>query len=306
MDNMWKGRSAMMINEWVEWKKKRGYTYAQISKLSGVPLGTVQKIFTGVTENPRYETLLALNAFFLNDIAGEKKGDGGVSDSAYNGACMVCDSAQGFYGERPEKYPVEDMVHESEPAYWAKRQGEYTVEDYWALPDDHRVELIDGCFYDMAAPASVHQMIGGEIYRQIANYIIDKGGSCTPFISPVDVQLDNDEKTMVQPDVFIVCKRDQIVWRNVMGAPDFVVEIVSPGSRRKDYVLKMEKYRNAGVQEYWLVDMKQKVVLVYFFENEACPTIYPLRGEIPVNIYGGDLVIQFDRMAAWIEEMEGE
>lgn len=293
----------MTIDEMLEWKKKKGYTYAQISELSGVPLGTVQKIFSGVTENPRYETILALNAFFLNDSFSGKRAVEKY-DSTISEACMVHDSGQGLYTGYPGECRTEDMVHESEPAYWAKRQGEYTIEDYRALPDEQRVELIDGYFYDMAAPTAVHQMIGGEIYRQIANYIIDKGGSCTPFIAPVDVQLDNDDKTMLQPDVFIVCNRDQIVWRNVMGAPDFAVEVVSPGSRRKDYILKMGKYRDAGVREYWLVDMKQKVVLVYFFESETTPTIYPLSGEIPVNIYNGDLVIQFDRIAAWVAEMK--
>ena len=267
----------MTMEEMKEWKRRKGYTYAQISELSGVPLGTVQKIFSGETENPRYETILALQSFFMLDRAGEQ-----------------------------EKYPEDDRVCESSALYAAKRPGEYTIDDYRALPEERRVELIDGCFYDMAAPSAVHQMISGEIHRQIANYIYDRGGACTPIISPVDVQLDRDDKTMVQPDVIIVCNRDQIVYRNVIGAPDFVVEVVSPSSRRKDYLLKMNKYENAGVREYWLVDMKAKVVLVFFFESESCPAIYPLGDQIPVNIYDGELVIRFERMAAWVEEMSGE
>ena len=122
-----------------------------------------------------------------------------------------------------------------------------------------------------AAPNTFHQLIAGELYRQIANYIVEQDGACTPFISPVDVQLDNDEKTMLQPDIAIVCNPGQIVRRNIMGAPDFVLEVISPGSRRKDYIIKLHKYEDAGVREYWLVDPNQKVVLVYFFEDEACP-----------------------------------
>lgn len=265
----------MTVEEMKEQKREKGYTYAQISERSGVPLGTVQKIFSGETENPRYETILALQAFFLSDHLGN----------------------QG-------KYPADDLVREAAPLYGARHQGEYTIDDYRALPEERRVELIDGYFYDMAAPSSVHQMINGEIHRQIANYIFDRGGSCIPIISPVDVQLDRDDKTMVQPDVLIVCNRDQVVYRNVVGAPDFVVEVVSPSSRRKDYLLKMRKYESAGVREYWLVDMKQKVVLVFFFESDACPMIYPLGDDVPVNIYNGELVVRFDRMAAWVEEME--
>ena len=90
-----------------------------------------------------------------------------------------------------------------------------------ALPDEQRVELIDGYFYDMASPTFGHQSIGGEIHRQIANYIMEHGGNCRPFIAPVDVQLDCDERTMVQPDVGIVCDTSKIKRFGIYGAPDF-------------------------------------------------------------------------------------
>ena len=154
----------MTINEMKEKKKEKGYSYAKIAELSGVPLGTVQKIFSGETVNPRYDTLLALEHFFEEPLE--------IREPVYN------------------RY---------------ERNGSYTVDDYRALPDEQRVELIDGYFYDMASPTFGHQSIGGEIYRQIANFIMENGGNCRPFIAPVDVQLDCDEKTMVQPDVGIVC-----------------------------------------------------------------------------------------------------
>lgn len=270
----------MTLEEMKQKKKEKGYTYAKLSELSGVPVGTLQKIFSGETENPRYDTVLALNEVLSDPVS-------------YSGS---------FY----ENANGDSMVCEASPAYHVKRQGEYTVEDYRALPEDQRVELIDGCFYDMAAPSTYHQLIAGEVYRQIANYIYDRNGACTPFISPVDVQLDNDERTMIQPDVIIVCDKNQIVRRNVMGAPDFVLEVVSPGSKRRDYLLKLRKYEAAGVREYWLVDPEQKVVLVYVFDSEVCPMIYPLGQEISVNIYEGALTIQFERIRDWAEEMEAE
>lgn len=260
----------MTIQEMKRRRQEKGYTYAQLAEKSGIPLGTLQKIFQGETDSPRYSTIQALEKVLGDDMPH-----------------CVCEPGFEYNAQRLEK-----------------RQGEFTIEDYRALPEDQRVELIDGVFYDMAAPSTFHQILAGELYRQISNYILDKNGKCTPFISPVDVQLDNDQRTMVQPDVIIVCNRDQIIRRNIVGAPDFVLEVVSPGSKRKDYVLKLHKYQEAGVREYWLVDPEQKVVLVYFFESEVFPVIYSLGGRIPVNLYGGELELELDRMAAWLAEEE--
>lgn len=285
----------MIIDELKNWKREKGYTYVQLSERSGVPVGTIQKIFNGETENPRRSTILALQDAFLEDTVFNEC----IGHPNYPGYT----SYPGYHNRRPYYTPEDDMIMESALNYPIRHQGEFTVDDYRALPDDQRVELIDGYFYDMAAPSTVHQLIGAEVHRQISNYIFDRSGSCTPLISPVDVQLDNDEKTMVQPDVIIVCKKEQIIARNVIGAPDFVMEVISPGSKRRDCLLKLKKYQNAGVREYWVVDPHQKIVLVYFFESENCTVIYPMSGTIPVNIYNGELEIQFDRIATWVEEI---
>lgn len=252
----------MTVQEMKEIKQERGYSYVQIAELSGVPLGTVQKIFNGETKNPRYDTIIALTRVFREPM-------------------VVMEASA---------YGVEN------------RPGDYTIEDYRALPDEQRVELIDGYFYDMAAPTTFHQLMAGEVHRQIANYIMDEGGACTPFISPIDVQLDNDEKTMIQPDVIIVCKPEQIVRRNIMGAPDFVLEVISPGTKRRDYVMKLSKYEKAGVREYWIVDPYKKRVMVYAFQSEVSPSIYPIDAQIPVNIYNGKLVLNFRQIAKWADQ----
>ena len=140
----------MNIQEMKEKKKEKGYTNEQIAELSGVPLGTVQKIFTGETKSPRYDTLEALARIFEN------------SDRDY------------LYA---------DMVEDSGTAYAAKVQGQYTLEDYYALPEDRRVELIDGCIYDMAAPSTIHQLIAGEVHRQVSNFILEHDGRvCRLFL----------------------------------------------------------------------------------------------------------------------------
>lgn len=269
----------MTIAEMKQKKQEIGYTNAQIAKLSGVPLGTVQKIFSGETEAPRYDTLRAIERIFRED-PGEKR-----KSASRQGA----------------------MVRESAPFYAApqKKQGEYTLEDYYALPEDQRFELIDGYLYEMLAPELLHQRIVGEVYRQAANYIMDHGGDCIPFTAPIDVQLDCDDRTMVQPDVAILCQRDKMKRKNLYGAPDFILEVTSPSTRRRDYTKKLQKYIDAGVREYWILDPYEKRLLVYFFEGEVYPVIYGLEAAaIPVNIYDGKLKIQLKHIRKWIEEAQ--
>ena len=255
----------MTIQEMRDKKKEMGYTYAQIADLSGVPLGTVQKIFSGETESPRYDTLLALEQLF-RDIPVVRESSSYKSNSRY------------------------------------ERNGSYTLDDYYALPDEQRVELIDGYFFDMSSPTFGHQSIGGEIYRQIANYIMERGGSCRPFIAPVDVQLDCDNRTMVQPDVGIVCDPGKIKRFGIYGAPDFLVEVISQSTKKKDYALKLSKYIEAGVREYWIVDYMQEKILVYFFESDVYPVIYGFDKPVPVNIYDGKLKIDFTNIAKWLKD----
>lgn len=256
----------MTVEEMKQRKLQRGYSYAQLSELAGVPLGTVQKIFSGETEHPRYATLQALEQV-LKDR---------------DDSMVLNDSAAFSYGYSQRKKP-----------------GEYTIEDYFAIPDEIRVELIDGVIYDMAAPTFDHQKIAGEIYRQIANYILDNNGECEAGMSPIDVQLDCDDKTIVQPDVLILCKSEKILKGRVFGAPDFVLEVVSPSTKRKDYYKKLEKYENAGVREYWILDPCKKQLLVFFFEGDIYAQFHDLTQPVPVHIYEGKLQIYFDHILKW-------
>lgn len=192
-------------------------------------------------------------------------------------------------------------IGETQAAYLCKKQGEYTLEDYYAWPDDERIELIDGYIFRMDAPTIAHQIVGFQICMHLYNYINTQNGTCLPLVSPVDVQLDRDDKTMLQPDVLVVCDRDKVINRCIYGAPEFVVEVVSASSVRKDTVIKLNKYKNAGVQEYWIVDLESRHVIVYDFFNDSPIQIYGIDSEIPVAIFGGECRISFAQIYEKIE-----
>lgn len=144
----------------------------------------------------------------------------------------------------------------------------YTTDDIYALPEGTRAELIDGRIYNMAPPTRKHQEIAGTLYRKIADYIDSKGGSCKPYIAPFAVFLNADDKNYVEPDISVICDKNKLTDKGCSGAPDWVIEIVSPGSRRMDYSIKLFKYRSAGVREYWIVDPDKNRILIWNFETE--------------------------------------
>ena len=200
--------------------------------------------------------------------------------------------------------PEELMLHEALAAYDStKTQGEYTIEDYYALPDEPRMELIDGVLYAMGAPTRTHQEIAVELVVAFRNYIKGKGGKCRAYVAPYDVQLDCDDKTMVQPDVMIICDRNKLRnEKNVYGNPDFIAEVLSPSSRKKDTQIKSRKYKNAGVREYWTIDpMRRRIVVHDFVSGQSA--IYGFTDKIPVGIFDGDLLIDFAEINQMIDDL---
>jgi len=288
----------MTIEEMREKKKEFGYSYEQIADLAGLPVGTVQKVLGGITKSPRYATVRALQKVFE-----EKSGWKPMPQETVWTAFPLKDpqadrisetSASGYGYDYDKKTPVDDMVSEALSEYAVtKRQGEYTLKDYLALPEDRRFELIDGVIYDMASPTLIHQAVCVKLVRKFDNYIAENHGSCMAFTSPVDVQLDCDDRTIVEPDVLIVCDSSKLHRERVYGAPDLVVEVLSPSTSKKDRSLKLTKYRRAGVREYWIVDPDQKKVFVYEFEKGDSYVIYSFEDSVPVGIYDGKCKVDF-------------
>ena len=253
----------MTIEEMRRRKIELGLTNEMLAEESGVPLSTIQKIFSGVTKAPRRLTIEAITRVLEHSF--------------------LADSAP-LYTTNPKDH-------------------RYTIDDYYALPDDQRVELIDGVFYDMGAPALIHQKILGDLYILFRECADRHGVPCEVYLSPCDVRLDMDNYTMVQPDLLVICREYDIHAIRYEGAPDLVVEILSPSTRSKDMFLKLYKYQNAGVREYWVVDPEHRKVTVHCFEAEEYqPKTYDFNSKIPIEISHGECSIDFSRIMSGLKK----
>ena len=165
-----------------------------------------------------------------------------------------------------------------------RKEEIYTIDDIYALPDGERAELIDGKIYYMAPPGWKHQRISSYLHNQIYNYINSNNGKCEVLAAPFAVFLNEDDINYIEPDISVICDISKLDDKGCHGAPDWIIEIVSPSSRPRDYLIKLFKYRNAGVKEYWIVDPDKKMTTVYLFEKETVEQYF--WGEnIPVGIY---------------------
>ena len=167
-----------------------------------------------------------------------------------------------------------------------------TLKQYEELPEDQRAEVFEGIVYDMASPSQEHQTISMELSTLINTYIKERNGSCRVFHAPFDVKLSDKPLTIVQPDIMVICDKNKLDGKRCNGAPDFVIEIVSPGNPADDYIRKLYYYKNAGVHEYWIVDPRRKTVTINYFENNMLNIQYSFDSVIKVSIYE-DLFINF-------------
>lgn len=162
----------------------------------------------------------------------------------------------------------------------------YTIDDIYALPEGTRAELIDGQIYYMAPPSRKHQEITGELFATIREYIYSNHGSCRPYIAPFAVFLNANDKNYVEPDISVICDPNKLNDKGCVGAPDWIIEVVSPSSRPMDYYTKLFKYRTAQVREYWIVDPAKDRVSVYNFEQNTMEE-YSFTDDVPSGIYLG-------------------
>ena len=165
------------------------------------------------------------------------------------------------------------------------KDDHYTIEDIYALPEGKRAELIDGQIYDMAPPSYQHQRLVMELSATLRDYIKTKGGPCEVLPAPFAVFLNQDDYNYVEPDISLVCDHNKISNRGCEGAPDFIIEIVSPSSRKMDYSTKNALYADAGVREYWIVDPARERTTIYRYEEDVAPVIIPFGDTIKLKVY---------------------
>lgn len=170
----------------------------------------------------------------------------------------------------------------------------HTIDDIYSLPDGTRAELIDGQIYYMSPPTRKHQRIVGELFRKISNYIEKRNGACEVDIAPFAVFLNQDNKNYVEPDISVICDKNKLTDKGCNGSPDCIIEVVSPSSKRMDYLIKLLKYQTAGVREYWIVDPDKNRIIVYNFETENINE-YSFNDIVKTGIYD-DLEIDFNSL----------
>ncbi len=166
------------------------------------------------------------------------------------------------------------------------KQERYTFADVLTWDENERIEIIHGEAFMMATPSRIHQEISGEIFRQIANFL--EGKQCRVYSAPFGVRLfeqdgdlPEDVDTMVEPDISVVCDKSKLDQHGCKGAPDMIVEILSPSTMRHDRLVKLNLYQRAGVREYWIAEPENKTVQVFTLKDRLL---------LPHEVYGpGDI-----------------
>ena len=184
----------------------------------------------------------------------------------------------------------------------------HTYGEYLTWPDDLRYELIDGRAYAMSpTPTRRHQEIVGELFGQIHNQL--RGHQCRAYVAPFDVRLprgneaDDDVNTVVQPDIAVFCDRSRLDERGARGAPDWIIEVLSPGTASHDQLLKRDLYERHGVAEYWLVHPGDRLVTVYRLRDGAYgkPHVQEFAGALGPQVPDG-LQVDLELLAAALSD----
>ena len=288
----------MNIEEMKRRKYELGLTSEMIAERSGVPLSTVQKIFAGITTNPRLETRLKIERVLLKESA-----DRYFYSTDDSGASVVRESNLAkLYGKVET---VNNQLEVQNVNMTGDKTGPYTIEDYIRVSADRRVELINGYLYDLASPTSRHQIVISLIMKVLLDYAEKHVFECMPYQSPLDVRLNRDDRTMLQPDLFMICQNDAVDnGRYIEGAPDFVIEVLSPSTAVRDMKDKLHEYFKAGVREYWVIDPDMFIIDVFSYENAEMFKRYSFEDSVPVGISGGGLSIDFRPIRTIIEKRQ--
>jgi Uma2 family endonuclease len=240
----------MTAEEMAKEVDRRGYSYAQLERFTGIPAATIRRIMTGKTKRPRIDVMLSLSAV-LRPTAADNS---------------------------------------------IKHQESYDLGDYLALTDDDQIEMIDGVLYDTVRPDEVHQFVLGAVFHTLYEQTRKLDRVCYPFMAPLDVQLDENDRTIVKPDIFIAFSGKRFKDGRYQGAPEFVAEILSLSSRKKDFHIKYFKYKQAGVREYWIVDIMERRIITWVFHDQEKSRVYTIDETVPVMAFEGKISVDFGQI----------
>jgi len=298
----------MDIKELKARKKVLKITTDEIAYLAELPYSTVSKIFTGETKNPKYITIEKIDQALLK-IEQQRRIEAykaAIKEYIENHPDEIFENSKFEKIYRKDNDLSPDPIPFAVPLTNAATEGSLAVkkvspisfEDYMNLETDRWTELINGKLVSASNPSYEHQVIVDGIGYAIKRYISDNGGKCKVFSSGLNLRFDEEDDTVVIPDVLVRCEQGTIMDYGLYGAPDFVVEVTSPSTRSKDYHVKLEKYMTYGVKEYWIVDLQKRIVVTYQNDMPTIRAIYHFDDEVPVAIYEGELKIKIDDLLA--------
>lgn len=265
----------MTLTELKERKRELGLTNKDIAEMAFMPISTVEKVFGGSVASPRRDTLMKLSLALQDD---------------------------GYIYNKAKGYQDPSIVGDVTSEYSAEKKHDgYNIDDYWRLNETRRVELIDGEIYYMSSPSTVHQRIVWNIFIQLLQNKSECNRDCSVYAAPATVQLNADDKTGIQPDIFVICDNSMDNGKAVIGAPDFVLEVVSPGNRAYDMNLKLRKYSSARCKEYWIVDYERNKVIKYDFTQDNLIEVFTFDDKVPIAISDNKCSVDFSKIKEEIE-----
>ncbi len=287
-------------------KKALRLTTNEIAYKAELPYGTVSKVFTGETKNPSYATIEKIEKVIDEEAAR-------VRLEAYTRALAEYLAAhpgekvdqEEFEREYRKKHNLSDdlipfangddmRIFRGNLALHTKKFR--TANDLKNYGEDKRYELINGKIIFNETPKLSHQRMCRMLGKIIDKFIEENNGDCEVFDNGFNVRLDEDDYTLVIPDVFVVCDKSKLSEDALWGAPDWVIEIISESTRDYDYKEKMLKYMSSGVREYWIVDYKKGRIVVYKNQEILEAQIHGINDKVPVGIYDEKLEIDFGKI----------
>ena len=294
----------MDISELKNRKNKLKLTTHQLAELAGAPYSTVSKIMTGETKNPSYVIIDKIDKALSNEemkIRLKTYADEWQQHIKEHSKEDV--DQWEFEKEYRKKHhlsddPIPYAVSVTDKDYdyameMEKTRGKRVTAEILSMFDEkQKIELLDGRLIFNNSPTLEHQNLVMSIGKKIDRFIDDNHGKCRMINVDVDVRLDEDDYTVLIPDIMVICNPEIIRNDGVWGVPDWVVEVTSPSTKKMDYGRKMHKYLLSGVREYWIVDPQEEKVVVYTEGELVVAHLYSFEDEIPVYIYDGKLKIK--------------